>query len=66
MRALSVIDKRTEIAFGLVLVQHALHYMEHGYKGDPKPRNDIDAENVLQKALGILNCQWELESCRVK
>jgi hypothetical protein len=58
MRALSVIDKRTEIAFGLILVEHAMAYMVK--------RNDIEAENVLQKALSLLNCAWELESCRAK
>jgi hypothetical protein len=51
MRASNVTDKRCELGFALILIQHAL---AHRTK-----ENDLPAENVLQKALGELNQQWE-------
>ena len=57
MRASSVTDKRCEIGFALVLVQHAL---DHQAK-----EVDILAENVLQTALGHLNKEWEKRRHRV-
>jgi hypothetical protein len=51
MRASTVCDKRTEIAFGIILVQHALGHLNNG-------RGEIFAEAALIAAKNQLEDQY--------
>jgi hypothetical protein len=58
MRATSVLDKRTELALGIVIVQHAIIWMTL--------QQDEEAVTVLETSLALLQAYWGIVSCREK
>ena len=58
MRSSSVIDKRTELALGIVLLEHSISHMI--------VEEEDDAVKILDNALATLNVYWGIISCREK
>jgi hypothetical protein len=58
MRSSSVLDKRTELSLGIVILQHAIIWMTL--------QKDEEAVKVLEISLAILQAHWGIVSCREK